>query len=142
MLPRLLMFAAGALIIIALFAYNGLDGPEDGLSRAEQEAARNTQDVNLETETEGDETVPVAEATEEAEVEFQTEAAGVASAPDTPELLTVDGYDPQRVRFYLQETDLSVEVREDYLSRLETASGNEDELAAVLEALRAELASG
>jgi hypothetical protein len=42
----------------------------------------------------------------------------------------------------LRASDIPVEVREDYLSRLEAAVGDDKELGAVLRALRAELASG
>ena len=137
------MIGHGLVAIAAIVAVGTGYRGDDFTSWADREAMRHEQSVVLETDTRVDETVPTAEATEAPEVRLSTEAEGVDDvAVNEGSILTVEGYDPQQVRFLLMSSDMSVEVREDYLSRLEAAAGDTEKLGAVLRTIRAELASG
>lgn len=143
MMTRLILIGLGLVAVAAIVAVGTGYTTDDFISWADREEMRHSQSVTLETDTRVDETVPTVAATEEPEVRLTTEAEGVedVSMGDNS-ILTVDGYDAQQVRYLLISADMPVEVREDYLSRLEAAAGDADELGAVLSALRAELASG
>lgn len=143
MTPRLVVLAPALLVFLGLLAFLSDPDGSDALTQAERERAANAPGVVIESETAVDETVRPSTATETPEVTFQVEPGGATAPPgEDGSLLTVEGYDPQRVRYLLQESDLPVEIRQDYLSRLETAFEDREKLAAVLAALRAELAPG
>jgi hypothetical protein len=138
----LVLIMAGLILAVAIFGYNRIPD-EEAMSYPEQEAAANSPRVLTENETEIDETRLEVVATEEPDVPLETSPGeGAETAPADMALLTVDGYDPQRVRYMMQESDMPIELRNDYLTRLETAYGDDDALAAVLAQLRADLQDG
>jgi len=140
---RTLLVVAVVVLIgaIALFGYDSFRN-EEAMSVTEQRAAENDPEVVLETETEPDETLAPSVAEEETQVEVPVAEGEDSAGPDAADVLTVEGYDPQRVRFLLQESDLPVELRNDYITRLDTAAEDDDALAAVLRQLREDLDAG
>ncbi|MEL6644895.1 MAG: hypothetical protein AAFQ79_13255 [Pseudomonadota bacterium] len=142
------LFGGAALLIagVALVGFGGMstggDVTADDVSEARQEAAENAGTVITERETTGDETLPAVMAGDTSAVELETTAR-----EDTRETMaalpafTVDGYDAQRVSYLLQQSDMPVELRNDYLAQLRQADDDPDTLRAVLRQLRDDLAS-
>lgn len=143
-MPARTLFVVAIVVLIgavALFGYDSFRN-EETMSVTEQRAAENDPEVVLETETEPDETLAPSVAEEETQVEVPVAEGEGSAGPDAPDVLTVEGYDPQRVRFLLQESDLPVELRNDYITRLDTSAEDDDALAAVLRQLREDLDAG
>ncbi|MEO1453037.1 MAG: hypothetical protein AAFV31_04395 [Pseudomonadota bacterium] len=143
-MTRTSLFALMAVLIggVAIFGYNRI--PDDqSMSFAEQEIAANAPEVRAESETMGDETLPQSYATQNPEVELQESVPdGFGTVPPRPDILTVEGYDHQRVAFMLQNVDMPVATRNEYLNRLDAAYDDPEALEAVLKQLQAELTSG
>jgi len=138
------IFVVAILVVIGaviLFGYNS--GPdEETLSTTELRGLENDPEVQLESETETDETLSPEVADADPEVEVPVAEGEGQTDPDAPDVLTVEGYDPQRVRFLLQESDMPVELRNEYITRLDTADDDDEELAAILRQLRDDLNAG
>jgi len=138
------IFVVAILVVIGaviLFGYSSVPDDET-LSPTELRGLENDPEVQLETETETDETLAPGVADDDPEVEVPVAEAEGATDPDAPDVLTVEGYDPQRVRFLLQESDLPVELRNEYITRLDTAAEDDEALAAILRQLREDLNAG
>lgn len=142
-MTRTALFAGVALLIggVAIFGFNRI--PDDAaMSVAEQEAAANDPSVMTEAETQSDETLASNVVNDTPEVDLQVSApSGTTETAAVLPALTVEGYDAQRVSYILQDSDMPVEVRNDFLAQLNKADDNPDALRAVLRQLRAELAS-
>lgn len=142
-MTRPALLAGGALLIagVALVSFGGMSTGGD-VSEARQEAAENAGSVFTEQETIGDETLPAVMAGDTPAVDVETTVPnGTPDAVAAMPALTVDGYDAQRVSYLLQQSDMPVELRNDYLAQLSEADDNPDTLRAVLRQLRDELAS-
>lgn len=130
-----------ATLLIGLVAFTILRSPgDDIMSVDEREAAANNPDVITEKQTAEDETIVSGTVLDSsAEDLIQSYPEDAAQTPDRPEALTLDGYDRQRVRELLQDSDIAAPRRAAYLDRLEQVEGDRSALAAVLRELRAEL---
>lgn len=142
-MPRATLFVTVAVLMgtVAIFAFTGM--PDNaGRSWQEVEALANAPGVETENETPMNETLPPESITESAEVDLTIDSPIEQEVPANYQFFTVDGYDPMRAREYLIDTDMPVPLRQEYLSRLEKAYGDEDKMAAVLKELRAQLQLG
>lgn len=63
-------------------------------------------------------------------------AAVEEGAVGAAESFTVDGYDPFNVRNYIENSDMPLETRNDYIARLRDAESDREELGEVLAELR------
>lgn len=140
------LLAATAAAIVAAVAIAAFSQPPMIPSEAELFPERHEladqSDVTAETETELDETRLEVSATEEPDVPIEQSAGGPTAELRGDGILTVEGYDPQQVLYLLQASDMDIELRNDYTTRLESAYGDPDALAAVLTQLRRDLIEG
>ena len=124
--------------VIILFGFNRI-ADRDTMTVTEQRAIENDPAIVLETETEATETLPPGVEDADPQVEVPIDNAEAPVDPDAPDVLTVEGYDPQRVRFLLQASDMPVALRNEYIARLDAIAADDDALAAVLRQLREDL---
>lgn len=134
-MSRITLGTALVVILGALVLYAYIREPDPlMMSRPDQEAAANNPSVQIETRTQPDETVPPVVAPDADPVLGDTDSVSREDADLA--LLTVDGYDAERVRRFLNEVDMSVATRNAYLQRLERAYGDAPQMAEVLDDLR------